>query len=200
MFLKLARVLCIIKILGIGVTVTAAAIEIETIMGSGPLVSSVGIGVAVGGFIYKRFSAIAFGLSGLLMSLFIFALIVTQKWGPSKAEFPVVIILLGYEMFFVPVGILARCELSMLSQERPPHARWQFSMRTMLAGVVLAAISFAVSRLAYDLGGEAILAITIGAGIAVLLSTVLTIVLPLLRSSPGQSVPATSKANESFPD
>lgn len=94
-------VLCSVQMALIGVGIIAAFVEIETILASGPLLSTTGCGLALAaafsrGLGSRRSAVIKFGLSTPGISLFCLALIYALNWGPGQAQAPVSLIALLY--------------------------------------------------------------------------------------------------------
>ena len=132
--------ICAIQILGIGGAVIAAAIHIESIIGSGVIFSLLGLFVAAGSGASRSRSMLVFGLSAAAISLFLLVLINVMGWGPAEAARPVTLMLLGYELALVPVGLVALYH-SLAGPIAGDWQRWrQFSVRSLL-GLTLLAVS-----------------------------------------------------------
>ena len=100
-------VLCGLQILGVSGAVIAAAIDIESIVVTGPVFSVLGILVALGSLASRSAFNAIFGLSAVAMSLFCLTLIASLSWSPGDAQKPVSTILICYETLLLPVGLLA---------------------------------------------------------------------------------------------
>lgn len=167
----LYRFLIVAQVIGTSVAVILSIVDVETIVGSGPILSVIGLVVAFAGLVKGNRAAILFGLSATAMSLFLFALINRLRWGPSEASLPVSIILLVYEGFMVPLGLVALYGALIEKYCDSTKVRWQFSMRALFLGVACSAIGFAIARLAYELGSEAMMAFAIVACVATISGT-----------------------------
>ena len=99
--------MCVIQALGIAIGVVVAAMEIESIIVSGPVLSLLGLAIALNWRRSRSLATLAYGLSPSLLSLLVFALINIMEWGPREATTPVMMLLLAYEILFVPLGLAA---------------------------------------------------------------------------------------------
>lgn len=149
-------VLCVLQIVGVSGSVVAAAVDIESIIVTGPVFTLLGFAVAGGWIVSRRLPIAIFGLSPGLVSLLLFLLIYLLRWGPHDAQFPVTLTLLGYELLIVPVGLLALYQMATSDgQVAPP--RWQFNLRSLLLLTAAVAILCGAGRLAFEIGGPALL-------------------------------------------
>jgi hypothetical protein len=161
--------LCAIQILGIVGAVIAAAIDIESIVGSGVIFSLLGLFVAAGSGTSRSRSMLVFGLSAVAISLFLLVLINVMEWGQAEAAFPVTLILLGYELALAPVGLVALYH-SLAGPIAGDRQRWrQFSVRSLLGLTLLAAIDLGVVRLTYS-NHNRLLSVAVGFAVAAILA------------------------------
>lgn len=158
--------LVIAHLVGICGSVIAATIEIETIVGTGPIFSILGLIVAAMG----RHSPVRriswWGASTLLLSLFVFALILIADWSPAAARQPVGILLLLYQAAAVPLGLSALRQLLMPATDA--RRAWQFDLRTLLGFTSLLAVILAAGRIGSNQGFSALAATAIAAFVGTL--------------------------------
>ena len=164
----------IAQMLGISGAVVMAAIDIETIVGTGPLLSLIGLALGITGWARRRSMAIlVFGLATGVFSLTIFLLIFILEWSPSEARGPVPRILVGYQVVLVSIGLVALHRLLHLPDVARP--RFQFGLRSMLSATFIAGVSLAAMRLTMPLRSM-ILSVAIGLFVATTLSIALLVV------------------------
>jgi hypothetical protein len=186
--LKVLNALVAAQLLAIGGSVLAATIEIESIVGTGPVVSVLGLIVAASARRNRSLGALLLGLSAGLLSLFVFALIAVQDWGPSDAAQPVSMILITYEMVAAPIGLFAIGRT--ISPAESVVGLWQFDLRTMLGLIGLLAVALAAGRMGHNLGLKALAAVATGGLLAVILA-LLFVGYRWWRLSDGQPHPLT---------
>ena len=154
--------LCLLQLLGISGSVIASVIDVESIVVTGPVFAAVGLAVACGWIASRDASILVFGLSAGIVSLFLLMLIALLKWSPSDAQFPVPLILLGYEVVVVPVGLFSMYKTLVIPHHSNVDGTWQFNLRTLLIVTFVISVCCAATRLAFDLGSAALLAMAIG--------------------------------------
>ncbi len=159
---KIFALLCVVQLLGIGGSVVASTVEIESIVFTGPCLSVLGIVVACGWSASRNVSTLIFGLSTGFVSVFVFILIVSQSWSPSEARVPVPLVLLGYELIFIPIGLFSFYKTIVISHEKKDGRRWQFNLRSIFAITLIVAVSCATAKLANEFGTAVLLAVAIG--------------------------------------
>lgn len=164
--------LCFIQLLGVCGSVIAAAIEIETIMVTGPIFSVAGVVVACGWKVSRNPLIVVFGLSAAVVSTFTFFLIFSLSWSPEDAAFPVPLMLLGYEFVIVPIGLFSIYRLLIIPQKNTVERTRQFDLRSLLIVTFVAAVGSAAGKFASDLGSWVLLAIAIGFCAATVIATV----------------------------
>lgn len=142
---------CILQLLGVSVATAASTIQIESIVVSGPLLSLLGLTIAVAAWALRRSTAAAlFGLSVMILSAGVFGLIVSLPWSPDDAQYPVPLILIGYEYLITPFGAIAVHRLWRNESARADHRRLQFGLRDLLALTLVVAIASGVLRIAMN--------------------------------------------------
>lgn len=153
---------CFLQLLGICGSVIISVIDVESIVITGPLFTATGLVVACGWIVSRDVSTLAFGLSTGVVSLSIFLLIFSLEWSPSDAQFPVPLMLLGYEVVVVPVGLLSMYRTLVASRRDKVEHRWQFSLRSLLIVTFVVGICCSATKIAFALGFAAILAAAVG--------------------------------------
>jgi hypothetical protein len=193
-------ILCFLQLLGISGSVIASAIEIESIVVTGPLFTFIGLAAACGWIISRDVSILVFGLSTGVLSLFVFLVIVSLEWSPSDAEFPVPLMLLGYEVMVIPVGLLSMYRMLDVSGRSKFQRKWQFNLRFLFIVTFVLGVGCAAAKLAFDLGSTVSLSIAIG----VCMTTVIAAVIVGHHGSrlllQGQSEAATPLITHSYDD
>ncbi len=104
---RIFLVLVGVKILTIVGGAIAAIVDIESIVFSGPVISLLGLPIAFLAYRVRHWRGVWFGLSGPAITLFCFALINIQNWGPGDAQGPVSVITSLYAAVAVVLGVLA---------------------------------------------------------------------------------------------
>jgi len=94
----------IVECLVIAGALAAQAIDIESIIISGPVFGLVGLGVAIMGRRSRHVPALMFGGSAFAFAIFIFVLINLADWGPREATRPVMILSWIYTVAVTPVA------------------------------------------------------------------------------------------------
>jgi hypothetical protein len=160
----------ILHLLGIAGSVVAAAVEIETIVGTGPVFSGVGGVVAECGRRCRMRGMFWLGISTLILSLFVFGLINVAEWSPGEAQRPVSVLLLIYECVAIPAGLMALWRLWVAAPDQP-SGPWQFNLRSLMLVMVLVAVALAAVRAANRFSLGVLAAIAIGLCAAALFAT-----------------------------
>jgi len=170
-------ILCLVQLWGTAVAVALAAHEIESIVVTGPVFTLLGLVVVTLGAIDGRGTAVLYGLSAGLISLFVFLLINGKGWGPGPAAFPVTLILLGYELAIVPIGLLALHGIISRHPRMPLRPAWQFNLRSLLLIMLLVGVDLAIVRLAMHQGTTTLVVIAVAIGVAAFLASVVVVAL-----------------------
>jgi len=175
--------LYVLQLLGVCGSVVAAAIEIESIMASGPIFSILGFVVAFGWFASRSISTVIFGLSAGLISLFLFLLINILDWGPSDAAFPVTLMLLGFETVILPIGLVALHKTLSGSPTKEPSRFRQFNLRSLLLLTTVVAICLAAMKLSSNRGSGVLLTVAVGFCTATVMAIAIVVFHAVRRSS-----------------
>ena len=157
-----AALASLIQILLLSVAVIIAAIEIETIVASGPVLSVTGVVVAIYGWRSRSIPAGIVGLSAFLMSIFLVVLINLLDWSPRAAQFPVSVILMVYEAIITPVALIGSYRLFTRSKDGSVSAPIQYSLRSLLAASLVVGAAFTVVSFLIDHGWEPLVAGAVG--------------------------------------
>jgi hypothetical protein len=149
---KLALAFWAAQVLALITALIAALIGVESIVGTGPALSVIGLLLAAVTQRLGSWALIAFGLSGPLFCALCAALIAYFRWGPHEAERPIAILLGAYALAALPMAALAlraimKCQAITLPQQRRV---WQYGMKSLLvlmtAVCVLTAVTQFVAR------------------------------------------------------
>lgn len=155
---------CIVHLMGISGAVAAAVLKIESILGSGPILGTLGLVLAIAGWWIHRSAAIVlFGLSTCALGIDIFLLIFFLQWSPLDAKRPVPLMLIGYEYLVFPAGLLVVYRLWGGRIASTPLTKLQFGLRHLLIVTTVFAAGSAAIRLAMN---DRALPVAIGPGIA----------------------------------
>ncbi|MEK6238627.1 MAG: hypothetical protein N2C14_28240, partial [Planctomycetales bacterium] len=93
------------------------------------------------------------GISSIALTIFVFLLIWNLQWSPADAEAPVAVILLGYELIIVPMGLFTLYRmLTDDPTEAPPSPVFQFKLRTILLITVFCGFLFGAVKASLDQG------------------------------------------------
>jgi hypothetical protein len=153
--------LLLVHLLGIGGSVIAATVQIESIVGTGPAFSVLGLIVAECGRRCRLRGMFWVGSSTLVLSLIVFGLIYLANWSPDEASIPVSVMLLAYEAVTVPAGLMMLWRL-FVPAPSDTRAAWQFDLKSMLRVTCLMAIALAAGRASSDQGLSLLSAIAVG--------------------------------------
>jgi|GEM_PF-5974317 len=178
-FATVYAILTAVLLVAIGIAVSAATVEIETIVGTGPGFSFAGLILCVVWFFNRRgLWAPLVALSLPLLSALVFLLIFSRSWGPQQAARPVSAILLVYQVAAVTVGLIGIREQRSLSR-RETSMGMQFSLKSMLILTGIAAVSLGGVRLALDYGASGSLGVAIGFTVLTVLGIAVAFAYPL---------------------
>jgi hypothetical protein len=157
-------ILCGLQILGVSGAVIAAAINIESIVVTGPVFSVLGVLVALGSRASRSVFNAIFGLSAIAMSLSCLIWIAALSWSPGDAQKPVTTALICYETLLLPVGLLAlyRTLVPRVAAVTADVRFWQFNIRHLLTTTFVVAVMLAVGKLGFEHGDNVRLGIAVG--------------------------------------
>ncbi|MBC8872871.1 MAG: hypothetical protein H8E44_25840 [Planctomycetes bacterium] len=174
---------CEVELLGVRGSVIASAAEVESIVGTGPVFSVLGLVVCIGWIYSRSLATFVFGLSAIVISLFVLTLIVGLHWSPGEASVPVPLILLAYEAVIVPVGLVSLHRTIARPSRKSSKRKWQFKLRSLLIVTTLAGVAAAIVRLAMQFGAPVLVTAAIG-GAAATVAAVGAVVYHALRRQP----------------
>jgi hypothetical protein len=131
---KFAIALWVAQVLAAVVMFMAAAIKIESIVGTGPALSIIGLLLAIVTRRLNSWESMAFGVSGPLVCAVGAMLIAINHWGPGKAARPISMLLAAYLLAATPLAFLSlrairRWQVFVLPGQR---RAWQFSMKALM--------------------------------------------------------------------
>jgi hypothetical protein len=199
---SLAVSLLIFQILGVPIAVAIATIEIESIVGTGPIFSLTGVAAAVVAWRYARWPRLLFGFSAPAISVICFLAIFLQHWSPGDAARPISVWLILYELLLLPVGLLGLYQTVLQLLMIVPRRSRQFSLRALLAVVFATSVALAAARIAFSCGQNvrtiAAVAVCVAAFVAVAIC--LTIGLRTRRRSGYDSGAAVSGISDTMLD
>ena len=175
-----------IQLLGICGSVIASAAEVESIVGTGPVFSILGLVVCIGWIYSRSLATFVFGLSASAISLFVLTLILGLHWSPGDASVPVPLILLAYETMIVPVGLVSLHRTIARPSRTSSKRRWQFRLRSLLIVTTLAGVAAAIVRLALQFGAPVLVTVAIG-GAAATVAAVGAVIYHALRRQPTEA-------------
>jgi ketosteroid isomerase-like protein len=185
-------VLGVIQLLGISGAVIAAAVEVETIVGTGPAFSLLGLAVCFGWLVSRSYTTIVFGLSATAISVSLLALIAGLRWSPQDASIPVPLILLAYEAMIVPVGLVSLHRTIARGSWKSSRRAWQYNIWSLLAVTAVAGAAAAVVRLAMQFGAPVLVTTAIGVSAATVAAIAVVVYRALRRLPPVRVQPPPS--------
>jgi hypothetical protein len=94
---------CIFQLLIIFAALGLEAIEVETIVGTGPIYLAAGIFTSYRAVREANLWGVLIGFSAIILTGLIFALINLNNWSPTAADRPVSIIIWSYSVIAVPL-------------------------------------------------------------------------------------------------
>jgi hypothetical protein len=163
--------LCIVQVLGIAGTVTCMAEEIEAAFPMLPILSLIGLIVAIDGWrLARSWTSIVFGTSTTFLAVLL-TLVATQlSLHPSAGDEAVFYVaLLVYALAAVPMGLLVLVSVMLEPEDRWP--RLQFSLRNVLIGMAVAGLAFFAARFALQIRTNILLAVTSGLFVVTIFAT-----------------------------
>ncbi len=145
---KLAIGLWVAQVLAAVTMLVAALIEIESIIGTGPALSIVGLLLAVVTWRLNSWEPIAFGVSGPLVCAVGAMLIAVNHWKPSSAERPIPILLAAYMLAATPLAIVSLRAIRRWQVIELPEQRrvWQFSMKSLMIWMTVVCVLTAAGQ------------------------------------------------------
>lgn len=157
--------------------VIPAFVEIEWIMGAGPLLSIAGLVMAAVACRLQSTVVLLYGLSAPLVCALCAGLIAINSWGPEESRLPIGVIIVVYALLVVPLawGAFRQIRQPRAEPRDMPPRDWQFSLRSLLilmtaVCVVIAVAQFFVRNVPRDesflFGSYALLCIVLSTGVA----------------------------------
>lgn len=132
------RTFWLMQCLGVFAAAVAATIDIESILGSGPLLVLSSAVFTIIAFRASAIFALSLALATPSMAVLCFAIIVSQRWGPQMAHGPIAGLIWIYAIFHGLMVPLAVLESDMIHPPRRANT-YQFSIRFLLEVTLLVA-------------------------------------------------------------
>jgi GNAT superfamily N-acetyltransferase len=130
----------------------AGLVDIESILVTGPLLSVVGLALAMVARPARSWNVLLYALSAPAVIFGCFQAIVAFRWGPTMATLPLMVVLILYLVLTVPLAV--RSLVALRRWESPPRPRWrfrgQFSLRTMLIVMTVACVAMAIVSILFS--------------------------------------------------
>ena len=96
-------------------------IHVETVAGTGPIESALGLVILIFAIVYRHLVGIILGASMIGISVLLFLLVLTLQWSPSDAKLPFSFVTSIYMLFNLPMTVYLLARPPVLYQE------WQCS-------------------------------------------------------------------------
>ena len=194
---NIALTLCVIQIVLAFVLPAAASVQIESILGTGPALSVVGLMLAIAARPLGSRAVTLFALSAPLVSELGASLIAWFDWGPRQAHYPIVFISTFYAVLVLPLAALTLRLLWIWppneSQSQP--LVWQYSLRSMLWTTTALCILLVLTKLAVTY--ERISA-SIGFGIFAIVTIVLITAVSIVSMRANRSKPTQNTCDSAL--
>jgi hypothetical protein len=148
--------------IGLAIATIAAAIEIESVVMSGIMLTFSGIAVACVGT-SPRAARVVFAASTVLFIVVSFLVIALGEVGPNEADQPLFAAIVAYQVLAFPLG------LRLLDQgygEPGLLSRRRFGIRHLLILMTLVGVAIGIARVVYSLDDD--IQIAIASGLAAL--------------------------------
>lgn len=145
---KWAIGLWLFQVLGTVATLIAALVEVETIIATFPVLSLLGLSLALIARPLHSWLVVAFGLSAPLVCALCAASIAVFDWGPRSAQDPIARILQVYGLVTVPLAAGAFLRIETRGWHPQGTARdWRYSLRSMLLLMTALCVVFVLIRI-----------------------------------------------------
>jgi hypothetical protein len=154
-------------LVGIAIATFAAAIDIESVVVSGPPILINGIALSAIGTRPRTMGNI-FCLSTIAFVVISFLVIFFGQLGPDDAQGPLFAAMVAFQLVFAPIGVWV---IYGEAAGRHLPRRLRFGLRQMLAAMVIVCVASGLARLAYSLGDEMRIAVAVGLGTLVIVAT-----------------------------
>jgi hypothetical protein len=162
--------------------IIAAAVEIESIVVTGPIAGIVGLLLALVAALLRWRMLTAASLSLPILGVIVFLAIILNSWSPREAQTPVTVMLLAYEVLAAPLWLRG---LWRITHDSPPGAaKWQVSLRSLMLLTFVVAVTLGLTRLALTFSTELLVAIAVGVFLTMLLALLWLVVQAALVESP----------------
>jgi hypothetical protein len=137
----------VVYVLAANAMLVASAIDVETILATGPTLTVAGLLLAYATRPLRSRGVLIVALSGPLMAAFIALNIAMFQLGPHEAQQPVTLMLACYLFLFWPAALYSLFLLIRWNTPTSPHPRWmQFSLKTLLIAMTAMCVSIVIAR------------------------------------------------------
>ena len=140
------QVLIWLQLLSIAVSGFAAAVEIETIVVTGPIFSFVGLLIAVPCYRLRASCGFYFGLSVPTVSVLCFSIIFGLQWSPGEAAVPIACLLVAFAIVSLPFGVHALQEVRILEVTKRRRVTLQYGIVTSLGFIAVIGLALGLVR------------------------------------------------------
>jgi hypothetical protein len=162
---RVSRALCGIHLIGLAIAMVAAAIDIESVVMSGVLLTISGIALAWVGK-SPHTVRVLFGASTVAFIVVSFLIIALGNVGPNEADEPLFTAIVVYQLLAFPVGLRL---FHPGSRDAGLTSRPKYGIRHLLILMTWAGIAVGIARIVYSLDDDIQIAIAAGlAGLEVL--------------------------------
>jgi hypothetical protein len=141
--------LCAAQLLTAFGALCGAIIELESIVGTGPVLTVVGLLTAWVTRHYNSRYLLMFGLSAPAVSAFGAILIAGFHWSPPEARAPIITLLTLYALPLIPAALVAGYLIlrgTVVTIPLASRTAWQYSLRTLLLTMTAVCIFTAVGQ------------------------------------------------------
>ena len=149
------QVLIVLQMIGLVVAASIAGMEIESIVGSGPMVALVGFAIAAWAYRTNRPLGLAFGLGAPTLAVLCFCLIFGYELSPNQAAQPIGLLIVFAGLALVALGTLTIREIRIAERRLRARVPFQFSVRALLVLTFVCAVVFRLATVG-NTGGTAV--------------------------------------------
>ncbi|MDP6442204.1 MAG: hypothetical protein QGG36_07870 [Pirellulaceae bacterium] len=187
---------CLVHLLGVAGAVTMASLEIRSILMTGPAFCLLAVAVAVGWLCCRSPALGLYGVSTIAISGIVFLSIICFGWGPGEAERPVVLMLLSYQFFAIPLGLLALSSVLVQTAASDRTPWWRFNLQSALVFSIWLGVSLATSKAASQSEYSAFTSTAIGLTSATVLGVGYVVILSVRGRVKGRGLVGSVGASE----
>lgn len=129
--------------------ILAGAVEIESIIGTGPAMSITGLALAFVARPLRSWRVLLFSLSAPVLCALCAFLIALFRWDPGEAQTPIMVILSIFGLLAIPAAAMSLRSILLwhnLDNSRRPFV-WRYSLRSLLVTTTALCVLLALGRL-----------------------------------------------------